>query len=121
MRSEHERFRFTDEGGGLTREILSPTVQGSSVEVLRHILEAGASTNLMPPYPPGTEKYVVVQRGKITLIRGRERTAVQAGDTVFFEADAEHAFEASHDSAAEYLVITSRCLLAMPTGSPERE
>ncbi len=114
VRRLEDRFRFTDEDSGLTREILSPTVEGSSVEVLRHTLAAGSSTGTLPPYPPGTEKYVIVEEGELALVRGGERTFVQAGDTLFFEADVEHAFEATGPGTAAYLVITSRCLLAMP-------
>ena len=116
VRRLHERFRFKDDSG-LTREILSPTMEGSSVEVLRHTLPAGAASGVLPPYPPGTEKYVIVEKGELVLVRGRERILVRAGDTLFFEADVEHAFETPGEETSEYLVITSRCLLAMPAGT----
>ena len=114
VRSRKERFRFADEESGLTREIMSPTVEGSSVEILRHTLAAGSTSGILPPYPPGTEKYIIVERGDLVLVRAGERTRLREGDTMFFEADVEHVFEAPRGVASEYLVITSRCLLAMP-------
>lgn len=115
VRSRNERVRFADDESGLAREILSPTIEGSSVEILRHTLTAGSTSGTLPPYPPGTEKYIIVERGGLIFVRAGERIRLHKGDTLFFEADTEHAFEAPRGAASEYLVVTSRCLLAMPS------
>lgn len=115
VRPHQDQTIFLDEGeSGLSRQILSPTVAGSSVEVLRHTLPVGTTTGQMPPYPPGTEKYVVVEKGRLKVQRGGQSEHLHAGDTLFLEADCEHAFANVSKSTSVYLVITSRCLLAMP-------
>lgn len=111
VRRKDEREGITDDATGLERQIISPTVEGSAVELLRHVLPASSTTGPLPPYPPGTEKYVMVETGSVTLRLKDARVDLAAGDVLFFEADVAHCFENHGCDTCEYILIVSRCLL----------
>ena len=111
VRRKEERESFKDEATGLDRQIISPTVEGSAVELLKHVLPASSSTGPLPPYPPGTEKYVMVETGSVTVRLKDAEVDLDAGDLLFFEADVEHCFENRGRKPCAYILIVSRCLL----------
>ena len=115
VRRRDERESLRDEVTGLDRQIISPTVAESAVELLQHVLPGGTSTGALPPYPTGTEKYVVVTLGEVAVqLQGEEVQLIQ-GDVMFFEADVEHAFANRGTATCEYLLIVSRCLIPAPS------
>jgi len=63
-----QRHVFKDGETGFERHLLSPPIAGGGVELLFHYLPAGTSTGMLPPYPVGTEKHVVVTDGELARI-----------------------------------------------------
>ncbi len=107
---EKERPIFRDEETGFERHILSPVFAGSTTEVVYHHLPAKTSTGLLPAYPAGTEKYVILAQGEVIVkIEGTEHR-LKKGDAFFFEADLEHAFENPTARPSNYYLFISRCV-----------
>ena len=90
---KHQRHVFRDEETGFERHLLSPPIAGSAVELLMHLLPAGASTGKLPPCPRGTEKHLVVIEGELVVAEQEFETRLAHGDALFVEADVDHSFE----------------------------
>jgi transcriptional regulator with XRE-family HTH domain len=105
---QDQRPVFRDKETGFERHMLSPPIAGGGVEVLLHILPAGASTGALPAYPRGTEKYVVVEKGELIVTLPEAKVNLLSGDTLFFEAEIEHTFENRSSLACCYYLIIAR-------------
>jgi len=103
-----QRHVFRDRETGFERHLLSPPIAGGGVELLFHYLPAGASTGMLPPYPAGTEKHVVVTDGELVVaIRGTD-VHLGTGDALFFEAEVEHSFDNRAGLPCSYYLVISR-------------
>lgn len=81
-----------DEPGGWQRTILTPVVPGVNFEWIRTVLPAGCDAGGYPAYAPGSHEFVVVDSGVLRLrLDGRE-IDLNAGDSVYFAADARHGY-----------------------------
>ena len=68
---------------------------------------APRAVELADPHPAGTTENLVVTAGKLEVEAGGERHALEAGDAIFFEADAPHAYRnPGGKEALVYLVMT---------------
>lgn len=103
-----ERHVFRDPETGFERHLLSPTIAGSAVEVLYHSLPAHTSTGRLPPYPPGTEKHVVVAAGELVVAVQDAEAVLREGDALLFEAEVEHSFDNRTDAGCGYYLVISR-------------
>jgi mannose-6-phosphate isomerase-like protein (cupin superfamily) len=91
-------------------EVLSPALPGQRAELSRHSLEPGAQTGgpRDPPiHEPGSRETAVVESGEVVLVCDGERLALNAGDSVTFDADLPHRFENSGDAPASLLAVVS--------------
>ncbi len=81
-----------EEPGGWRRTILTPVVAGVNFEWIRTVLPAGCDAGWYPAYAPGSHEFVVVDSGNLRLrLDGRE-IDLNAGDSVYFAADARHGY-----------------------------
>ncbi|GLZ77886.1 XRE family transcriptional regulator [Actinorhabdospora filicis] len=103
-----ERPVFRDPETGFERHIVSAAPGAGRSEMVAHYLPARVSTGLLPAYPPGTEKQVVVLAGTVTVLIGELGETLEAGDSMFFEADADHGFANRTDAPCEYVMVISR-------------
>lgn len=104
-----QRLVFRDGETGFERHLLSPSMAGAVVEILQHYLPAGVTTGMLPAMPSGVDKHVIALEGRVTVVLPSGRLELADGDTLFFEADVEHAFEnASREPCTYYLVISRR-------------
>lgn len=103
-----QRHIFKDGETGFERHLLSPAIAGNSTELLYHLLPPGTSTGVLPPYPSGTEKHVVVVGGVLVVAMKDFDTRLETGDSLFFEADVEHAFVNRDATPCEYYLVVSR-------------
>lgn len=103
-----QRHVFRDRDTGFERHLLSPPIAGSSVELLLHLLPAGASTGIMPSYPSGTEKYVVVAEGELVVVIGGADQSLKQGDSLYFEANVDHSFENRSKAPCSYYLVIAR-------------
>ena len=100
-------------GGARSRghvyEILTPPLPGQRAEVSCHTLAAGASTGGPgdpPIHEPGAREVVHVEHGPLALCIDGARHELAAGDTVTFDADLPHHFEAG-DAPATFLAVVA--------------
>jgi XRE family transcriptional regulator, regulator of sulfur utilization len=81
-----------DEPGGWHRVILSPVVPGVNFEWIRSTLPPGCDAGEFPAYAPGSHEYVTVQSGTLRLTVDGRRFDLDAGDSIYFAADAPHGY-----------------------------
>lgn len=76
--------------GGIARRVLSPTFDQSGVEFIQFEIAAGASSGVFPPHRYGTEEYIFIQQGQMTLRINDDEVALTAGDSLYYEAQCTH-------------------------------
>lgn len=104
----NERPVFRDPETGFERHIVSAAPGAGGSEMVVHHLPAGVSTGLLPAYPHGTEKQLVVLEGTLTVLIGGISETLDKGDSLFMQADADHGFANRTDAACEYIMVISR-------------
>lgn len=104
---KEQRQVFRDSETGFERHLLSPLMAGMPVEVVLHLLPAKTSTGKLPSYPTGVTKHVLASRGRVIVGVENVETVLEEGDTLYFEANAEHWFENRTSRVAEYYLIIS--------------
>jgi transcriptional regulator with XRE-family HTH domain len=102
-----QRQVFRDAETGFERHLLSPLMAGLPVEVVLHHLPAKTSTGKLPPYPTGVTKHVLASRGRVIVGVENVETVLEEGDSLYFEANAEHWFENRTSRVAEYYLVIS--------------
>ncbi|MEV0251491.1 XRE family transcriptional regulator [Nocardia sp. NPDC050712] len=105
---KHERPVFRDPETGFERHMVSAAPGAGGGEMVVHHLPAHVSTGLLPAYPPGTEKQLVVLDGTLTVAIGGISETLNTGDSVFFQADADHGFANRTNAPCEYIMVISR-------------
>lgn len=100
-----QRQVFRDPETGFERYLLSPLMAGMPVEVVLHHLPPRTSTGKLPAYPAGVTKHVLVSRGRVLVGVDNVETALEEGDSLFFEVNAEHWFENRTARIAEYYLV----------------
>ncbi|MFI9723900.1 helix-turn-helix domain-containing protein [Streptomyces sp. NPDC052396] len=105
---KNERPVFRDPETGFERHIVSAAPGAGAAEMVVHCLPAQVSTGLLPAYPPGTEKQLVVLKGTLTVAIGGISETLNTGDSLFFQADADHGFANRTNAPCEYIMVISR-------------
>ena len=104
---KEQRQVFRDPETGFERHLLSPLMAGMPVEVVLHRLPAKTSTGKLPAYPTGVTKHVLAARGRVVVGVENIETLLEEGDSLYFEANAEHWFENRTGRPAEYYLVIS--------------
>lgn len=104
---KNQRQVFRDAETGFERYLLSPVMAGMPVEVVLHRLPPKTSTGKLPAYPKGVTKHVLVSRGRVIVGIDDKETDLEEGDSLYFEADAEHWFENRTALETEYYLVIS--------------
>lgn len=105
---KNERPVFRDPETGFERHMVSAAPGAGGAEMVVHYLPAQVSTGLLPVYPPGTEKQLVVLDGTLTVAIGGISEVLNTGDSLFFQADADHGFANRTNAACQYIMVISR-------------
>lgn len=100
-----QRQVFRDAKTGFERYLLSPLMAGMPVEVVLHHLPAKTSTGKLPAYPAGVTKHILAAKGRVVVGIDNDETALDEGDSLYFEADGEHWFANRTTEPAEYYLI----------------
>ncbi|MFC8719827.1 helix-turn-helix domain-containing protein [Kitasatospora sp. NPDC057198] len=107
LRAEH-RPVFRDPETGFERHVVSAAPGAGGAEMVLHRLPARVSTGLLPAYPAGAEKQLLVLAGTLTVRLGGADETLRAGDSLFLQADADHGFANRTDAPCEYVMFISR-------------
>ncbi len=105
---KNDRPVFRDPETGFERHMVSAAPGAGGAEMVLHYLPAQISTGLLPAYPPGTEKQLVVLKGTLTVLIGGISETLNTGDSLFFQADADHGFANRTNAPCEYIMVISR-------------
>lgn len=105
---KNDRPVFHDPETGFERHMVSAAPGAGRGEMVVHYLPAQVSTGLLPAYPPGTEKQLVVLEGTLTVAIGGISETLNTGDSLFFQADADHGFANRTNAPCEYIMVISR-------------
>lgn len=103
-----DRPVFRDPETGFERHIVSAALGAGRTELVSHHLPAQVSTGPLPASPPGTEKQLLVIKGTLTIAVGGVSERLDAGDSLFFHADAVVEFANHTKTPCEYLIVISR-------------
>ncbi|MEV4251798.1 XRE family transcriptional regulator [Spirillospora sp. NPDC049652] len=103
-----DRPVFRDPETGFERHMVSAAPGAGGAEMIVHYLPARVSTGLLPAYPPGTEKQLVVLQGSLTVAVGGITETLDAGDSMFLQADADHGFANRTNAPCEYIMVITR-------------
>jgi transcriptional regulator with XRE-family HTH domain len=102
-RAEHHAI---DEGNGVVRTHLGPTVDSNSAEFVRIDLPPGGQTGTFAPHGAGSLERAHVHAGTIQAHIGGTTTLLEAGDSVVFLGDRPHSWSnPGRTKAVLYLVI----------------
>jgi transcriptional regulator with XRE-family HTH domain len=93
-----------NEPGGWQRTILTPVVAGVNFEWIRTVLPAGCDAGWYPAYAPGSHEFVAVDSGTLRLRLDDREINLNAGDSVYFAADARHSYANPGSSPCTYHV-----------------
>jgi transcriptional regulator with XRE-family HTH domain len=103
-----QRLVYRDPETGFDRELLSPTHIGNGVELLLHRIPPGASSGELPSYPTPTEKYLVVETGRLVVTIGGLRQVLEVGDALYFDVKQPYRFDNEGDEPVAYYVVIVR-------------
>jgi transcriptional regulator with XRE-family HTH domain len=105
MRASRARTLRSHEGGFSSRALF-PVDRTRNVEFYELRLAPRAVENA-DPHPPGTSENLVVCAGSVEIVVGGDRTLLEVGDAILFDADAPHSYRnTSVVEAVMYLVMT---------------
>jgi len=99
---------FRDPETGFERHIVSPATGSGRVELVYHYLPPGVSTGMLPAYPAGTDKHVVVTIGNLVVQFKEIKEYLGPGDALFFQANVECGFVNPTGEPCGYFVVISR-------------
>jgi quercetin dioxygenase-like cupin family protein len=91
-------------------EELTPALPGERASVTLHALKAKARTGGAgdaPLHSPGSRETAFVQSGSLVLMLDGERYALDAGDTITFDADLPHYFENPGRSETSFVAVVT--------------
>jgi len=103
-----QRLVFKDPVSGFGRELLSPNHVDNGVELLQHNIPPGKTSGILPVYTTPTEKYVVVQRGSLTVTIGDDRHVLNEGDSFYFEVTRPYSFANEGRGTCSYYIFLIR-------------
>lgn len=97
--SESEMEPVRSDDGQFSLYPLIPSRSGHKAEVMDLILTDGARSD-SSPHAPGTEEYLFVYEGTLTLEAEESAYEVPAGSMIHFYADAPHSYRNTHEETA---------------------
>jgi transcriptional regulator with XRE-family HTH domain len=94
-----------DEASGFLRRCLSPVLPGRGIDWVLNTLPPGATTGEFVAHRRGVSEYIFVLKGRLRAVIGDRAFVVEEGDSLYFEADAGHAFTNLGVEACQYFLV----------------
>lgn len=94
-----------DEVSGFTRRCLSPMLPGRGIDWVLNTLPPGGTTGEFTAHRRGVAEYIFVLKGRLRAKIGATDVLLSEGDSLFFEADAAHAFTNVGRGSCEYFLV----------------
>jgi transcriptional regulator with XRE-family HTH domain len=105
---KEQRLIYRDEQSGFERHLLSPSFPARGVEFILNVIPPGQASGHFPPHTKGVKEYVSVAQGQLQVSLGDRVYLLDAGDSLYFDADLTHHFaNVGSEPCQYYLVIDS--------------
>ena len=102
-----DRYTFRTDANCSIRT-LSPMNMEKNIEFYRITLEQGAEMAAEPHFP-GTEEFLYVNKGRLTVSSGDEAGVIRKGDSIHYRADVPHVIANTGKGSAEaYMIVHYR-------------
>lgn len=98
------RLSFRDPETGFERQVF-PALEGRALEFVRHVIPEGSNSGELPALKQGTEKYLLMEQGKVRARIGSQEYLLEEGDLFYFVADVPQYFENIGEGVCSYFVI----------------
>lgn len=102
-----QRLVYKDETSGVERHLLSPSFTTKGIEFILNVIPPFQSTGTFPAHKKGVKEYIHVAQGTLQVELGEQPDTyvLEAGDSIFFEADLQHRFTNLCDQPCHYFLI----------------
>ena len=94
-----------DEETGFSRRCISPVLPGRGIDWVLNTLPPDAETGNFVAHRRGVEEYIYVLRGRMRATIGHQRISLGQGDSLYFQADADHSFLNLGKTPCEYFLV----------------
>jgi transcriptional regulator with XRE-family HTH domain len=94
-----------DDESGFLRRCISPVLPGRGIDWVLNTLPPDAETGNFVAHRRGVEEYIYVLRGRMRVTIGDQRVTLNQGDSLYFQADADHSFLNLGKSQCEYFLV----------------
>ncbi|ETR78085.1 cupin [Afipia sp. P52-10] len=94
-----------DADSGFLRRCISPVLPGRGIDWVLNTLPPGAETGNFVAHRRGVEEYIYVLRGRVRVTIGTDQVVLSEGDSLYFQADADHAFLNLGKTPCEYFLV----------------
>jgi transcriptional regulator with XRE-family HTH domain len=94
-----------DEESGFLRRCISPVLPGRGIDWVLNTLPPEAETGNFVAHRRGVEEYIFVLRGRMRVSIGDQRVNLNQGDSLYFQADADHSFLNLGKTPCEYFLV----------------
>lgn len=102
--AKSQQLVFRDQETGFERHMV-PTLEGGTIELMRHVIPARQSSDSIAAHPYPIEKYLVVEQGKVQVTLGDEVYALEEGDVLYFRADVPHRYANPGTTPCRYILV----------------
>ncbi|MGQ4274574.1 helix-turn-helix domain-containing protein [Terrihabitans sp. B22-R8] len=96
---------LSDAESGYTRRCLSPVLPARGIDWVLNTLPVGSTTGEFVAHRRGVEEYIYVLKGRLEVSVGERRIILSERDSLYFQADAIHAFTNLGAGVCEYFLI----------------
>ena len=100
-----EQVVFRDEITGFERRLLSPAFPLKGIEFIHNTIAKGSPSIEFPPHLPGVKEFICVTKGKLKITMNEKSFILKKGDSIFFEANTQHGFNAEGSSECSYYLV----------------
>jgi transcriptional regulator with XRE-family HTH domain len=94
-----------DDESGFLRRCISPVLPGRGIDWVLNTLPPEAETGNFVAHRRGVEEYIYVLRGRMRATIGDQRVTLNQGDSLYFQADADHSFLNLGKTQCEYFLV----------------
>lgn len=100
-----ERRVLVDPQSGVERHLLAPALQRHGLEVVWYEIPPGQRTGAFPPHQGGVVEHMTIVQGQVDCLLGEQEVKLEAGDSLFFNADIVHDFYNPGPEPCHYFLL----------------
>lgn len=102
--SKSQQLVFRNHETGFERHMF-PAFEGGAVDLIRHVIPVGSGSGMVAAHAHPTEKYLIVEQGKVRVTLGEDSYDIEEGDVLYFRADVPHRYDNTGDVLCRYVLV----------------